>query len=811
MKTKFFWHSLTVTLLLLFTSFSVNAQWLKQQVTNPLDSSFRFYPSTVKFADANTGYLAGTDYSFGWYPGIVFKTTNGGNNWNQLTLNIAYKIWDLEVVNPTTVYAACDSAQVIKTLTGGNTWTVLSTPAVPSLTVRWRISFINALTGWITSDDALMSKTYQTTNGGNAWTSVNASAGFSKLKFVSASNGFGMNSSGFYATTNGGVNWTNTLPDSLLTEFYFLNNSTGWLFSKKSVSASSIKGKSWKTTNGGLNWSQLYANDTTGRSPSNVNFFDDLTGYANYYVNNKYPSGIIKTTDGGINWFNPTNYRLVFNERTSFSMFLNQSTGWYGTEYDYLYKTNTGPGNLVNPFFADYYKYQNSNNISNYMDAHGRLTGNPNNGNLPGFEYPKGSGNSCLFTAAIVIGAQVNGETRVSQSYNGSDFSPGKFDGAGNETGSRLAEYGLYQIKTGDGTGVQDWDNWPVSQGAPFSNGQPQLTGNLTTFISLTDAIRTDNSGEGPALNAEVKITSYAFNDELRKDAIYYKLDITNKSNSAWNNAYVSFYIDSDIGASGTDDKMGCDSTLGLAYCYNGLPGDPGYGPNPPACGYKFISGTSGFNLSSCIPFYNSGTPPPNNCWTDPNGRDQFYNMQKGLDKCGDPFFYEGLEQKYVYSGDPETGEGWNTTFLGDARFMMSAGPGNLSPGQTATVIVAVLVGRGNSAKNSVTKLKQFASILPLSVLPVNSVVPDNFKLNQNYPNPFNPVTKISYSIPKASFLELNVYDMSGRLVKNLFSGRHAEGNYEMDFNGESLASGVYICRMNSENYTNSIKMILVK
>lgn len=813
MKSKNLWQYISVVTIIFLLVSTVNAQWMKQQVLNPLDSFATFYPNAVKFVDANTGYLGGGGNGwFGGFPGVIFKTTNGGNNWSQTSLSTAYQVWYMDVVNSTTVYISCDSAQVIRTITGGSTWTVLNTPAVPSLTVRWRISFLNALTGWITSNDAGVNKTYQTTNGGTSWAAVNSSSGFSKIKFISASNGLGLNSSGFYTSANGGVSWTNTLTDSLLTDYYFLNNNTGWLFSKKSSFVSSIKGKSWKTTNGGANWNLLYSNDTTGYSPADVIFFDDLTGYAAYRVNNSFPSGIIKTTNGGVNWFNPTDYRLgSTNNGASFSAFINQSTGWYGMQYDYIYKTSTGIGNLVNPFFADYIKIQNSNNLSSYTDARGGLTApSPLGSNLPGLEYPKGSNNHCLFNSSIAISAVVNGDTLLSQGYNGSDFRPGQFIG-GNEVGSRLGEYGLYQIKTGDGTGVPDYDRWPVSQGAPVSGSQPMLTGNQSTFVTLTDMTRSGFTGETAPLKAEVKIYSYSFNDDLRKDAIYYKIDITNKNSAAWNNAMVSFIVDTDIGSDPADDKMGCDSALGLAYGYNGSGSDPGYGTTPPATGYKFISGTGAFKLNSCVPFYNISPPPPNTCWGDPGSVSQFINYQKGLDRCGEAYTFGGLPRKFVFNGDPETNTGWNSTFGADARYYMNIGPSNLAPGETATIVVAVLVARGSNAKNSVTKLKQYAAVLPVNILPVNTITPVEFRLNQNFPNPFNPVTKISYSLPKASFMELNVYDISGRLVKNLFSGRHAEGNYEMDFNGESLSSGIYICRMNSENYTNSIKMILVK
>ncbi|MBX7044363.1 MAG: T9SS type A sorting domain-containing protein [Ignavibacteria bacterium] len=803
---------LAVLILLLLSVNVSSAQWIKQQVLNPLDSGFSFYPGAVQFTDANTGYLAGTDYSFGWYPGQIFKTTNGGNNWTQQSVNIAYKIWDIEPVNSLIVFAACDSSQVIRTLTGGSIWSLLNTPAVPSVLVRWRISFINALTGWISSSDQDFNKTYQTTNGGQNWTAVNSAYGFSKIKFVSSANGFGMNKSGFFVSTNSGANWANTMPDSLLAEFYFKNASTGWLFSKKSSYVSTIKGKSWKTTNGGVSWTLLYANDTSGKAPSGVVFFDDfLTGYANYYVDKKYQSGIIKTTDGGLNWFNPTDYRLLRNDRRApFSFFLNQSTGWYGTEYDYLYKTSTGAGNLVNPFFADNYKFQNSNNLNNYISGYGSLTEAVRISDFssgPGFEYPKGSGKYIVFNSGLVIGAKVGGETRVSSAYSGASFTPGIFDGAGNETGSRLGEYGMFQIKTGDGAGVPDWDHWPAAQGAPFVSGNPQLTGQQTTFVSFTDGA--NGSIGGAPLKAEVKMTSYTFNDDLRKDAIYYKLNITNKNSQNWDSVYFSFFIDADIGTS-SDDRMGCDTALNLIYAYNGT-SDAVYGNAPPAAGYKLISSTPGLRLSSCVPFYNTSSAPSDPCMTDAYDKEGNYNFQKGFTKCGTPYTFNGNEVKFVYTGDPETSTGWNCSFSGDVRLAMNFGPIALPSGQSAAITLAAIVAKGSSGKNSVTKLKQYAAILPVGIQEASPVIPAEYKLRQNFPNPFNPVTKISYSVPKTSFVELNVFDISGKLVQTLVSQNLQTGNYEAEFNGEKLSSGVYICRLNAAGYSNSIKMLLVK
>ncbi len=804
---------ITLLFLLLMGNNLLQAQWLKQSVSDTLNFGTRIY--SQKFVDANTGFAAGSQYigTVGIPCGVIYKTVNGGTNWYRLSIPTYSVLYNIEIINSVNIVIACDTSRIIKTTNGGNTWTLLPTPNVTSEIFTWSTNFIDVSTGWIsTTNSSAVQKILKTTNGGVNWIAINSVQGFTKMKFFDNLIGTGISSSGFSWTTNGGANWSISIQDSLIRDFTFLNTDRGWAYSKKSVSNPNLKGKGWRTINGGVNWSVIYSNDTTETGISGMTFFDDLNGYANNF---NWQSGILKTTDGGSVWFNPTNFRLTISPNNVPITFANASTGWFtraGTYYNL--KTTTGPGNLVNPFFASYYKYQNSNNINNYIGPYGNLTDYRNPATIsPGLEYPKGSNNYCLYSSSIVIGAQVNGQIRVSDSYIGSDFTPGKFDVAGNETGSSLGEYGLYQIKTGDGPGTPDWDNWPIAQGAPSSNGQPQLIGNQTSFISLTDGVRGGN-GEVPPLKAELKITSYSFNDELRKDAIYYKIELINKSDSTWNNTYLSFLVDSDIGSEANDDRMGSDSALGIAYCYNGTGGDPGYGTTPPAVGYKFISGTPGLTLNSCVPFYNSSPapPPPDPCWREPSGRDQYYNYQKGLDACGAPYLYNGLPKKFVFNGDPQTNTGWNqNTFNADVRFMFSLGPVNLAAGQSATGTIAVIVARGTSNLNSVTKLKQLAATLPLSVAPVNSVVPGEFKLNQNYPNPFNPVTKISYSVPKNSFVEMNVFDITGRLVQTLVSENLQAGNYEANFNGEKLSSGVYICRLSSEGYTNSIKMLLVK
>ncbi len=91
---------------------------------------------------------------------------------------------------------------------------------------------------------------------------------------------------------------------------------------------------------------------------------------------------------------------------------------------------------------------------------------------------------------------------------------------------------------------------------------------------------------------------------------------------------------------------------------------------------------------------------------------------------------------------------------------------------------------------------------------------PDNFSLTQNYPNPFNPSTKISYSIPSEGKVSLSIFDMTGKEVKSLVNSVQTAGYYSVNFDGSSLASGVYYYRVTvtgQNNFVATRKMLLVK
>ena len=89
---------------------------------------------------------------------------------------------------------------------------------------------------------------------------------------------------------------------------------------------------------------------------------------------------------------------------------------------------------------------------------------------------------------------------------------------------------------------------------------------------------------------------------------------------------------------------------------------------------------------------------------------------------------------------------------------------------------------------------------------------PAVFELSQNHPNPFNPSTLLAFTVPVTGRVSLTVYNSIGQRVATLFDGVAESGvSYERTFDASSLASGVYVARLQGEQETRLRKMVLMK
>jgi hypothetical protein len=88
---------------------------------------------------------------------------------------------------------------------------------------------------------------------------------------------------------------------------------------------------------------------------------------------------------------------------------------------------------------------------------------------------------------------------------------------------------------------------------------------------------------------------------------------------------------------------------------------------------------------------------------------------------------------------------------------------------------------------------------------------PQSLRLLQNYPNPFNPTTNIVFQLPRASKVQLNVFDTLGRKVAALLDEERSAGTHTTTFARENLASGVYVVRLQAGSQSDTKKILLLR
>lgn len=98
-----------------------------------------------------------------------------------------------------------------------------------------------------------------------------------------------------------------------------------------------------------------------------------------------------------------------------------------------------------------------------------------------------------------------------------------------------------------------------------------------------------------------------------------------------------------------------------------------------------------------------------------------------------------------------------------------------------------------------------------IGIIPISSNVPSNYSLSQNYPNPFNPATSINFEIPKSSLVKIKVMDITGRVLDVLVNENLSTGIYKVNWDASKYSSGVYFYSLESKDFSETKKMLMIK
>ncbi|MCH7639556.1 MAG: T9SS type A sorting domain-containing protein [Bacteroidetes bacterium] len=497
-----------------------------------------------------------------------------------------------------------------------------------------------------------------------------------------------------------------------------------------------------------------------------------------------------------------------------------------------------------------------------------------------GYFIPKTSGKSPIFAAAFWVGGLVGGELRVAAArYTRYEMWPGPLDsGATLPNPTDCTAYDrifvvsredvAHFLQTGEAT--DDLRDWPVDWGAPVLDGdgiegnydleegdQPAIMGDQMAWWVMNDVGNVHEDTRSDPLGIEVQVSAFAASRGARaiEQATYYRYVIVNRNSLTIDSAYVSLFVDADLGDA-TDDWIGSDTTLSMGYVFNGDDFDnPTYGIGygiPPAQGYQVVQGPVGLpngrdddrdgvvdepderlNMTAATYFCNG-------CYWegDMRGKETYFNQMQGLWWEGTPFTASGLGYqtngpvtKFVFPADPATGECWSMandckgSFVApsDQRLVIHTGPFRVQPGESTEVVFAMPFAQGGNHLDSVAKLRVAAEIVknawdtgflaPSLVEVEPGLEPESFWLQVSapFPNPFTDQTTIRYELSEAMVARMAVYDALGREVAVLADGEQHAGSYEVIFDGADLAPGTYVVRFEAAGEERAFTMIKLR
>jgi photosystem II stability/assembly factor-like uncharacterized protein len=752
-------------LALLLTISKASAQWSVQP-------SLTGYLSGIYFVDSLKGWVCS-------HEGLLWKTTNGGLTWDEINLGFSNSFFGIYFIDENTGWIIGSDGLLLKTTDGGQIWNQLNIGTSYGL---FDIFFIDENNGWIATGTINNSQVLKTTDGGQSWNEYTNGIDNNITIFFKDSNngwvgGWGPNLS---RTTDGGITWELQYSgtNSSRMDIFFVNESIGWIFGNPIT----------KTTDGGNSW--FVISQFGGSTVVNSGIF--LNENVGWICGSESGIGkILKTTNGGITWVEEFS---VYNKPLYEIFFLDSQNGWVIGMDGFIAKYDTTKYiNVLSPNGGEQWLSGNSYNI----------TWQKNNVELISLYYSTNSGQDWLLIEENVQADNLNywwdsipntpSENCLVKIIDEND--PNIFDMSDStfsiifnpqinitlpNGGESLARGGTFTIKWG----FQQLNKFNILYSLDGGVNWISIINNLNWFGNNGeyDWNVPDTTSEQCLIKIESSLNPAIFDVS---DQYFRIIDIPPFSYFPLNVGNIWYFSEGHDGVIKYKVEVEKDTLLDDNNTYAKL--RQFYTPHDSLLYVFFLRKENNkiirypeytildFQMDIGDPATSIFEYPYPSVLTDINLVNVFGRYLSTYYFFTTPYDYYSYTDSIGFN--TWGADTWTNYF---PKYLLGC------------IIDGVSYGL-------------------VSVEEENKSVSVAFQLSQNYPNPFNPSTVISYQLPVISNVTLKVYDILGREVAVLVNEEKPAGSYEIQFTANGLTSGIYFYQINTGNFSETKKMILLR
>ncbi|MFZ2324642.1 MAG: YCF48-related protein [Ignavibacteriaceae bacterium] len=747
----------------------------------------------VFFINKDTGWACGAN-------GTVIKTINGGEGWSVSETNIALPILKVKSFNGQIVIAAGYDGLILRSTNGGETFAQIASGVSGDL---WGLEIVNDTLGWICGATTLL----KTTDAGESWQIVNTPGYTGNLwavEFLNDSYGFLAADGKVLRTANGGVDWE-IIQAGDNQSLYIVDIIDSLHIVAAGYGGTSYRGKNIYSSDGGLTW--ITGGPLTFEPVNDIKYVNRDTGYV--VMNNTIG---FKTTNRGQQWTGITiggewEMQFLKEENIGYSV----GTGLR------IYKTENSFENwqrlIINDNFSDVFfinedvGFAISGVLSLAQGLYKTTDGGINWDGVPG---PSGED---IFFLDSLTGFIAGTPCRIWKTTNsGNSWYITNITGLADTLGTIKKVLFINQtigwavtsrggiLKTTD-----SGENWftQLNSGISVIFSSVSFIDSLTGWTANSNSrpFKTTNSGDNWLLQNNIDIWQSI--DVLFLNSIVGFLLESNKFYKTTNGGTswlldpiitgfsvagkFSYYPDSTIFITGYKTFRSLDAGISWIY-YPELTGTRISGLSLLGKGYGFAVGDLGFILK-----YNDDSVPVELTKFIGTIAGKTIRLEWNTSTETNNLGFE-IERKRI-----------NDTW---EKIDFVGGKGTTTQPQSYYYFDENLV-----AGKYLYRLKQidFDGTFEYSnVIEIQLNSPSAFLLSQNYPNPFNPETNIDYRIPEETLVNITLYDITGRKINELVNEKKQPGYYTLKLKGGALSSGIYFYRLLTSNGYNNVKKLTI-